>query len=241
MTSPASVRFVETDLDAIATAEGRVAVIVTPDGKLDPGGRRVNRLTRGALARLIEGGALDGKEAGDVITLDWPSGLAARALDVVVLPRNADAETSRRAGVALGRAKGDKPLTLLGGTLKRPAEVALGAVLRAYDFAAHKTGDIAVQEDIIVMVRDPGAAEAAFSPLREVAEGVFLTRDLVNAPANHLTTTAFVAEIEALSALGVKVTVLDEAEMERLGMGALLCVGQGSTSPSHLAVMEWQG
>src|SRR6056297_2999567 len=213
MTSPAAVRFVETDLDAIAAAQGRVAVFVTPEGRLDPAARRVNRLTKGALARMIEGGALEEKEAGDVLSLAWPSGLAAQALDVVVLPRNAGVEDSRRAGVALGRAKGSASLTILGGTLKRPAEVTQGAVLRAYDFA----------------------------PLNEVVGGVFLTRDLVNAPANHLTTTAFVAEIEALPALGVKVTVLNESEMEQLGMGALLCVGQGSASPSHLAVMEWRG
>jgi leucyl aminopeptidase len=241
MTSPAPVRFVETDLDAIARAEGRVAVMVTPDGKLDPGGRRVNRLTRGALARLIGGGALGDKEAGEVVSLGWPAGMAAEAVDVVVLPRNAGVGDSRRAGVALGRAKATKPLTVLGGTQRRPAEVALGAVLRAYDYAAHKTGEAAGAGEITVMVRDPDTAEADFAPLRAVAEGVFLTRDMVNAPANHLTTTAFVAEIEALSALGVKVTVLDEAEMARLGMGALLCVGQGSASPSHLAVMEWQG
>ena len=191
MTVPAPVRFTDIDLETIADAPGRVAVVVSPDGKLDPGGRRVNRLTRGALARLIEGGALDGKAAGDVISLGWPSGMAAEALDVVVLPRNAGIDESRRAGVALGRAKGDKPLLVLGGALKRPAEVALGAVLRAYEFAAHKTAEEKEPGPVTVMVKDVAAAEADFAPARAVAEGVFLTRDLVNAPANHLTTTAF--------------------------------------------------
>ena len=139
MTVTAPVLFAETDLESIADAPGRVAVIVTPEGKLDPGGRRANRLTRGSLARLIEGGALEDKSAGDVISLGWPTGMAAEALDMVVLPRNAGIDETRRAGVALGKAKGDKPLLVLGGTLKRPAELALGAVLRAYDFAAHKT------------------------------------------------------------------------------------------------------
>lgn len=241
MTLPATVQFAAPDPDAIAALAGRVAVIVTPEGTLDPGGRRVNRLTRGALARLIEGGALADKEPGDLVSLGWPSGMAAEALDVVIVPRNAGVDVSRRAGVALGRAKGNAPLTILGGALKRPAEVALGAVLRAYDFAAHRTGDKTDPGAITVMVKDPEAAEAAFAPMRAVAEGVFVTRDLVNTPANHLTTTAFVAEIEAMAALGLKITVLDEEEMARLGMGALLCVGQGSANPSHLAVMEWQG
>ena len=49
MTTPVSVAFTETDLDAIASAEGRVAVCITPEGKLDQAGRRVNRLTKGTL------------------------------------------------------------------------------------------------------------------------------------------------------------------------------------------------
>ena len=241
MTHPAPVSFTAPDLEAIADATGRVAVIVTPEGKLDTGARRVNRLTRGALVRLVEAGALDGKKAGDVISLGWPSGMAAEALDVVVLPRNASGADSRRAGVALGRAKGAAALLILGATLKRPAEVAMGAVLRAYDYTAHKTGETSEPGAITIMAKDPDTADAAFAPARAAAEGVFLTRDLVNAPANHLTTTAFVNEIEALADLGVKVTVLDEAEMEEHGMGALLSVGHGSASPSYLAVMEWHG
>ncbi len=241
MTAIADLRFAETDLDAIAGASGRVAVFVTPDGKLDAEGRRVNRLMRGGLNRLIEGGALAKKQAGDVISLGWPAGLAAEALDVAVLPRNATVDESRRAGVALGRAKGDKALTILGTSLKRAGEVALGAVLRGYDYAAHRTGDKTEPGAITVTVKDVAEAEAAFAPARAVAEGVFLTRDLVNAPANHLTTTAFAEEIKGLAELGLKITVLEEKDMAKLGMGALLSVGQGSASPSKLAVMEWQG
>ena len=243
MTTPAAVRFVETDLDAIAGATGRLAVFVTGEGRLDAEGRRVNRLVRGGIARLIESGALEKKKPGDLISLGWPAGLAAEALDVVVLPRNASVEDSRRAGVALGRARGDKALTILGATLRRPGEVALGAVLRGYDYTAHKTGDKDKTEPgaITMTVRDVAGAEAGFAPARAVAEGVFLTRDLVNAPANHLTTTTFAEEIRGLADLGLKITVLEEADMEKLGMGSLLSVGQGSASPSRLAVMEWQG
>jgi len=74
-----------------------------------------------------------------------------------------------------------------------------------------------------------------------VAEGVFFARDLVNEPANVLTTVEFAARLDTLSGLGVKVTVLEETDMAELGMNALLGVGQGSVSPSKLVVMEWQG
>ncbi|MFU8835959.1 leucyl aminopeptidase [Roseovarius autotrophicus] len=241
MTAPAAVRFTETDLDAIAGTAGRLAIFVTADGKLDAEGRRVNRLMRGGLMRLIEGGGLEKKKPGDLVSLGWPAGLTAEAIDVVVLPRNASVDESRRAGVALGRAKGDKALTILGGSLKRAGEVALGAVLRGYDYTVHKTGEKTEPGTITVTVRDAAEAEAGFAPARAAAEGVFLTRDLVNAPANDLTTTRFAEEIKGLADLGLKITILEEKDMAKLGMGALLSVGLGSASPSKLAVMEWQG
>jgi len=70
---------------------------------------------------------------------------------------------------------------------------------------------------------------------------VCFTRDLVSEPANVLTTSEFASRLSALSDLGVEVEVLDEAELERLGMRTLLAVGQGSSSPSKVVVMNWKG
>ncbi|WP_294609784.1 leucyl aminopeptidase [uncultured Roseovarius sp.] len=241
MTTPVSIAFAETDLDAIATAEGRVAVFVTPEGKLDAAARRVNRLTKGTLVRMVEKGALEKKKPGDVISLNWPTGLAAEVLDVVCLPRNASIEDSRRAGVALGRLKDDKALLVLGGSLRRPVELLLGTVLRAYEFVTHKTAEAKVAGSVTLMVSKPDEVKAEAANALAVAEGVFFTRDLVSDPANHLTTTEFASRITSLKDLGLKISVLDEAEMEKLGMGALLCVGHGSATPSKIAVMEWMG
>jgi len=70
---------------------------------------------------------------------------------------------------------------------------------------------------------------------------VFFTRDLVNEPANILTTTDFADRLIEMKKLGLKVSVLEEADMEKLGMHSLLGVGQGSTSPSKIVIMEWNG
>ncbi|WP_417728407.1 leucyl aminopeptidase [Roseovarius sp.] len=246
MTRPLPVVFAETDLDVLATAPGRIAVIIPPEGKLDAGARRINRLTRGTLARLIEAAALGEKKPGDVITINWPTGMAAEAVDVVILPRSASPAESRRAGVALGRLKNGKPLLILGASLRRPVDVILGAVLRAYEFTTHKTKaktDKTPEEPgaITLMSGKPDEIESEAAPALAVAEGVFFTRDLVNEPANHLTTTEFANRITAMQDLGLKITVLEESDMEKFGMGAILSVGQGSASPSKLAVMEWQG
>jgi leucyl aminopeptidase len=241
MTDPVSVTFQDTDIDRIADFEGRVAVTVTPDGKLDSGARRVNRLTRGALKRLVESDAWQKVTPGEVRSLAWPTGMAAQAVDVLCLARGADRDTARKAGVALGKLKETAALLVLAGGLRRPAELALGITLRAYAFTARKTKEAEPPGAVTVMAGKPGEAESAFAPLRAVAEGVFFTRDLVNEPANHLTTTEFANRVQEMESLGLKITVLEEADLEKLGMHLLLSVGHGSATPSKVAVMEWQG
>jgi leucyl aminopeptidase len=74
-----------------------------------------------------------------------------------------------------------------------------------------------------------------------IADGVVLARDLVNEPANVLYPGEFARRASGLSKLGVNVEVLDVAAMRKLGMGALLGVGQGSAHESKVVVMRWNG
>src|SRR3546814_14467549 len=86
------------------------------------------------------------------------------------------------------------------------------------------------------MVEDAAAARRRFQKLEKIAEGVFLTRNLVSEPANVLFPKSFDAEARKLEKLGVKVTVLGEKEMKKLGMGALLGVAPGPATAPHLLV-----
>jgi len=71
--------------------------------------------------------------------------------------------------------------------------------------------------------------------------GVTETRNLVTKPANILNPQNFVNEIKKLSKTGLKIEILDEIKLKRLGMNALLGVGQGSSSKSFVAIMKWNG
>ena len=247
MTQLLKFTFAETDIDALAGAEGRVAVIVPPTGKLDAAARRVNRLTRGALLRAVEGKAFDKAKPGELISLNWPSGMAAEAVDIVKLARRPAQDEGRKAGAALARAKGKAALTLCIGAAARGEQIVLGLAMRAYDFTDHKTDSTPQEEpapapgDVAVMCSKPADLDAASAPLLAVAEGAFFTRDLVNEPANVLTTTEFAARLAAMSDLGLEVEVLEEDALAKLGMGALLSVGHGSISPSKVVVMKWMG
>lgn len=128
------------------------------------------------------------------------------------------------------------------------ANVAFGILLRAYTFDKYKTkkednGDKASARPAKITVHclNPTAAKKAFADLEPVAAGIALARDLVNEPANALGPVEFAARAQELQSLGVKVDVLTEKEMKKLGMGALLGVAQGSARPPRLVVMQWNG
>ena len=243
MSALAPIRFLATDIDSMGAATGRVAIIVTPEGKLDPAGRRANKLTRGAVARLIESEGFAKIGSGKTVTLAWPTGMAAEALDILVLTKRVTPVEARRAGAALGKLKGAKSLQLMAGSHPKATEIALGIQLRDYKFGVHKT---AVDADAApagadVHVANPDEAEAGFAPLQAVAEGAFFTRDLTNEPANVLTTTEFANRLDEMRAIGLEVEVLEEDQLAELGMRTLLSVGHGSDSPSKVVVMQWKG
>ncbi|MEX0366345.1 MAG: leucyl aminopeptidase [Ruegeria sp.] len=241
MTDLTPVSFTATDLDALASHEGRVAVIVTPEGKLEQSARRANRLTKGAVQRFVDSPAFEKVKTGQVTSLAWPVGFSGAALDIVCLPRNHTVEEARKAGAALGKLRGGKPVLLAMDSARRVAEIAFGLVMRDYEFKAHKTDAEPTEGGVTVMCAKPEEAEAAAAPLLAIAEGAFFTRDLVNEPANVLTTTEFADRLVALKSHGLEVEVLEEADLEKLGMRTLLSVGQGSDSPSKVVVMQWNG
>ena len=234
--------FTAPDLDAVAGAAGLIAVFVTSDGKLDPMARRVNRLTRGALARFAESERFGKMKDGEAATLSWPSGLSGEVLLVVKLDRKSKGVAGRKAGAAIGAALKEQGALLLAPSIKGLDDIVLGLLLRAYAFDRHQTGEDKGKAPgkVTVMTSDTEASVRA-ETLKALASGVHLTRDLVNEPSNVLTTTEFADRLAALSALGLKVQVLEEDELEKLGMRTLLAVGQGSESPSKVVVMEWQG
>jgi leucyl aminopeptidase len=70
---------------------------------------------------------------------------------------------------------------------------------------------------------------------------VHVARNLVNEPANILGPVEFADEVEKLTKVGIEVEILDVPALEKLKMGSLLCVGQGSVRPSRVCIMQWHG
>lgn len=125
------------------------------------------------------------------------------------------------------------------------AHAAFGALLRSYNFDKYRTKikpeDKPQLTKLLIITSSLEAARKQFAPLKAVAESVHLTRDLVSEPANIIYPETLAAECKKLAKLGLKVEVLGEAEMKKLGMGSLLGVGQGSVRESQLVIMQWLG
>ena len=76
---------------------------------------------------------------------------------------------------------------------------------------------------------------------KALEDGTFFARDLVSEPGNILHPDEYARRISGLKKFGLKINIYDEKKLKKLGMNALLGVGQGSIRGSYLVTMEWNG
>ena len=117
-----------------------------------------------------------------------------------------------------------------------------GMQLKSYEFNVYKTDK---SKNIITNLYVVGHKSKKTNLLRKklnsLLEGVFLTRDLVSEPGNILHPDEYTKRIVKLRKFGLKVTVYDQKKLKKMGMNALLGVGQGSVRGSYLVTIEWKG
>ena len=125
------------------------------------------------------------------------------------------------------------------------AAALLAARLRSWAHDEYRTKlaqEKRVSLETIYVINAPEGTETAWDEAAAVAKGVEFTKKLITEPANILYPESFVALCQdAFEGTGAEITVLGEPEMEKLGMGALLGVGQGSERPSRLLAIRWNG
>lgn len=244
------IEFVASDAGQSPSA-GAAAVMVFENGKMSTAAEAMDGATSGALARALAAAPRFAGKPGQTVELVAPTGLDVQRL-LVVGAGPADGwggeAAERFAAQAYGAVKLSGAKTLHVFTPGAPAEdsarAALGATLAAYRFDKYLTTEKAEKkpsiEAVLVVTDDVAAAEAAFAPLKALAEAVYFSRDLVSEPPNVLFPAEYARRVKELEALGLEVEILGEAEMAKLGMGSLLGVGQGSRRDSQLVVIQWK-
>ena len=228
-----------------------LAVLVHEDRVLAGAGSDHDSATSGALTRAMgksrfKGGAMSSHMVAAPVGVEADSVLLVGAGDAEKLD---DLAIEAAAGTAFQavRLSGAEVLTLELGHLtpEQAARAGFAVRLAAYRFDKYltkqKPDKIASVTTTRIVTSDIRAAQAAFEPMSAVADAVCFSRDLVAEPANVLYPAEFARRVKELERLGLKVEILGEAEMAKLGMNMLLGVGQGSVRESQLAVIQWNG
>ena len=120
-------------------------------------------------------------------------------------------------------------------------EFAYGYELKSYTFNKYKSKKNDFEQSVNFTVKNEKLIKSKYKNYSSIKEGVFLARDLVSEPPNVLNPKKYTEEISKLKRLGLKVEILDERHMKKLGMNSLLGVGQGSENESFMVVIKWNG
>ena len=117
-----------------------------------------------------------------------------------------------------------------------------GFSLKSYSFNKYKTQNKNIFYFLLKIVSsEKTSLNNDYFRYKAIESGVFQARDLVSEPPNILYPKKYVEIIKKLSSLGLKIQIYNESKMKKLGMLALLGVGQGSINESFLVTMEWRG
>ncbi|MCU0946077.1 MAG: leucyl aminopeptidase [Rubritepida sp.] len=226
---------------------GALALLLAEEAALGPLAQQLDAATGGTLAKALEAAGFKGRK-GQSVTLWAPApGLG----KVVVMGTGKEApaglEAEKLGGSAAAALASEAAATLIAEGLPAAvlAAIAMGATLRHYRFDRYRTTEKAEDKPKLAKLSlatgEAAAAKAAFAPMKAVAEGVFLARDLVAEPANVLTPAEFANRCLPLTKLGLEVEVMGPKEMKKLGFGALLGVAQGSANEPRMVTMTWRG
>ena len=238
---------------------GALVTGVAADRKLPKVAADLDKRSKGALQRAMEASRFKGNR-GEILEILAPAGLPNSRVVLVGMGNPAKlklTDLENMGGALLGHLNrvGETEATALvnaaadgedpSGPANRAARYAYGGLLASYRFDRYRTKEPRSKKPslkkLTIMVDEVTEAKRAYAELQKIAKGVFTTRDLVSEPANIINPKTFVAKAKELESLGLKVKALGRAQMEKLGMGALLGVAQGSVNEAQLLVLEWQG
>ncbi|ODS95017.1 MAG: leucyl aminopeptidase [Lautropia sp. SCN 69-89] len=223
--------------------------------ELTAGGKEIDAVHGGRLAKMIRSGDLPAK-AGSTLLVQLDGHLP-RALLVSMgearecTPR-AFTDAVRGGLQAAGQLAADEAISLLHEApvasrdtdWKLRAQVLVGREI-AYRFETLKTKRETRPvrpKRVVLPVPSGGGSGAAVAQAIAIANGVDMARDLGNLPANHCTPTYLADTARKMAReLGLKAEVLDVRQMQALKMGALLSVARGSEQPPKLIVLRYQG
>ena len=116
-----------------------------------------------------------------------------------------------------------------------------GLKLKSYQFSKYKTKKEKrlIKINVLGIKNKPSTKDQ--QKFKALEEGTFYARDLVSEPGNILHPDEYAKRLNSLKKLGLRVNIYDNKKLKKLGMNALIGVGQGSVRGSYLVTIEWNG
>jgi len=238
---------------AAAAATDCVVIGAFADKTLTPAGQAIDEASGGRLRALLERGDLNGRTGSSLVLHDL-AGVAAPRVLVLGLgePAKFGVPQYLKAAADAVRALKTGPVAHALFTLSevavpgRDAAWNVRQAVVAADHAAYRyTATLGKKKDEpgLRALAIAGDDAAALAQGQAIAEGVAFTRELGNLPPNICNPAYLAAQAEAFAAAheGVEAEILDEQQMEALGMGSLLAVARGSANRPKLVVLKWNG
>ena len=124
------------------------------------------------------------------------------------------------------------------------ANISYGFLKEMWRFNKYKTANEQKRklEKFTVITNFADDANAEFESVKALSDGLSFCKDLASEPGNQLYPTVYAERIkEELKPLGIKVQILNQKEMTKLGMECLLAVGRGSIHEPQMLVLHWDG
>ncbi len=239
---------------------GCVVVGVFEGRKLTASAQGIDRAAKGFLAEVLRRGDLEGKR-GTSLLLQSVQGVPSDRVLLVGLGKERELDesayrkaidTAVRALRTTGATEATFYLTEIALRKRDSAfkveQAVLGIMEGMYRFDRMKSkpeeARRALKRVVLHVARrsEISAGEAAAQRARAIAQGVSLARDLGNLPANVCTPAYLAGEAAGLAKEhGLHCEVLEQKELEKLGMGAFLAVARGSREPPKLIVLTHRG
>lgn len=237
-----------------------IVVGVYAGGKLTRSAMALVQASGHAMRSALERGDHEGA-IGTTLLLREVPGVAAERVLLVGLGRESDLSESRYAKAIASAVQrlcdtGAVDATFCLGEIAvrdrdagwKAEQAVLGVMDGVYRFERLKSAPPPQRitlERLSIHVANPAeiaGTQAAISRAHAIGEGIALAKDLGNLPGNVCTPTYLARQAQELGTRhGFKVEILDQADMERLGMGALAAIARGSREPAKLIVMEHGG
>ena len=241
MLPPDNIEFLKFNLDKVISWDGRVCLFVSKSKFKNYNFIEIDNRTNGALSKCINSREFDKLMDGDSLTLAYPVGIHATSIQLIKLHDRKNLNLSRQVGASVSYSNITNRVLFLFSGNTNVFDILFGYFLKIYSFDYYKKGEDYKIYQTLAMVNKPTDFKLRFQQVKAILEGVYFTRNLINEPANVLTTTEFSNRLSRLVELGLEVEILEEKQLYDLGMFALLAVGRGSVNPSKVAIIKWSG